>query len=431
MILLPLALLLAGPAASQTSQRERMLREGNWNQRIHAVTLLGSQGPGALPLLAYAAHDADWQVRMTAAHEMGRVGRPALGALETVLREEPCRHVRLTAMHWLGSLGPEAADALRRALGDESAMVRMMGRYWLKKDDASAGSDKADAPAAANEDLKACVSSPQAGRAPWAGARSPEAPGPDLPPLDETVVTKAPDAPKSTAPAPGAVPAPSEDAALKLGQARIKELDDLLAPSTKEPERLPAPPPGFGERAAPSSSSAAYASVGREKAPVSSVKRPKDPATPELLPPGAPGTSERPAPRTSEAEIVADAGPGKMASDPLPALLAYLKSADAATRARAADELGRRGTPAAVEGLTAALKDRVPRVRASAALALGNTGAAADAAVPALVAALKKGPEEVTWSAALALGRIGTPRARRAFARHSRESAGELARPKP
>ncbi|OGS37279.1 MAG: hypothetical protein A2506_06150 [Elusimicrobia bacterium RIFOXYD12_FULL_66_9] len=67
-------------------------------------------------------------------------------------------------------------------------------------------------------------------------------------------------------------------------------------------------------------------------------------------------------------------------------------------------------------------------MRAAAALALGNVGPAADPAVPALVAALKKGPEEVEWSAALALGRMGTPRARRAFARYSRESAGALVR---
>ncbi|MEQ1920086.1 MAG: HEAT repeat domain-containing protein, partial [Elusimicrobiota bacterium] len=127
MIALPLTLLLAFPAGAQPGGHERMLRDGNWNQRVHAATALGELGPGGLPLLSYAARDADWQVRMTAVHEMGRVGLPALSALETVLREEPCRHVRLTAVHWLGSMGPEASGTLHRVLNDESGMVRLMG----------------------------------------------------------------------------------------------------------------------------------------------------------------------------------------------------------------------------------------------------------------------------------------------------------------
>ena len=209
-------------------------------------------------------------------------------------------------------------------------------------------------------------------------------------------MTKDPVIAKSTDALPGATTLPPQASPErggagygKLDRARLKELDELLTPATRERETLPPAPTGFGER---------------------------------------------PAPETSGAGFVADAGTGKMTKDPLPALLAYLKSADAAKRARAADELGRRGTPAAVTALTASLKDRVPRVRASAAIALGNIGVASDVAVPALVVALKKGPEEVTWSAAMALGRIGTPRARRAFARHSRDSAGELVRsprPKP
>ena len=157
--LIALALLLAFPANAQPNGHERMLRDGNWNQRIHAATALGALGPGGLPLLSYAARDADWQVRMTAVHEMGRVGLPALKALETVLREEPCRHVSLTAVHWLGSMGPEASDTLHRALKDESGMVRLMGRYWLQRDEGKeAPPESWDAAEASSEYLKAPAS---------------------------------------------------------------------------------------------------------------------------------------------------------------------------------------------------------------------------------------------------------------------------------
>ena len=386
--LIALALLLAFPANAQPNGHERMLRDGNWNQRIHAATALGALGPGGLPLLSYAARDADWQVRMTAVHEMGRVGLPALKALETVLREEPCRHVSLTAVHWLGSMGPEASDTLHRALKDESGMVRLMGRYWLKRDEGKeAPPESWDAAAASSEYLKACVSSPSPGRASWAedGAVSL---APEENPVDEPVLTQDPVISPSTA-ALAALPSPETFA--PMDRASLKELDDVLAASERKPESLPAAPPGFGERAAP-----------------------------ELLPSGGAGFGDRPAAETSGASIVADKGTGKMKNDPLPVLLAYLKDTDSAMRARAADELGRRAAASAVPALTACLKDRAPRVRASAALALGNIGAPSDAAVPAIVAALKKGPEEVSWSAALALGRIGTPRARKAFERSLR-----------
>jgi len=417
-IALALAALIAAPASAQPSRHERALRDGTWNQRIHAATALGALGPEALPLLGFAARDADWQVRMTAVHEMGRVGAPALGALETVLRQEPCRHVRLTAVHWLGSLGPEASDVLHRALSDESGMVRLMGRYWLKKEDGKEPPPESwDAAAASNEDLKACVRNPQPGRAPWAEGPDAAPDGGEPAPLDEPVATKDPVVEK---PAEPLAPSPAPEAKPKMNRASLKELDEVLTATERKPEAMPPAPPGFGERDAPGTSGAAFASTKRTAPPAHAVKRPKDPATPELLPPGAPGFGDRPAPETAGADIAADKGTGKMANDPLPVLLAYLKSPDAAKRARAADELGRRAAAEAVPALTAALKDRAPRVRASAALALGNIGAPSDAAVPAIVAALKKGPEEVAWSAALALGRIGTPRARRAFARSLR-----------
>lgn len=74
----------------------------------------------------------------------------------------------------------------------------------------------------------------------------------------------------------------------------------------------------------------------------------------------------------------------------------------------------------AIPSLRKALKDRSPRVRASAAFALGNIGRPAENAVPALVRALRDKNAGVRYSAAESLGRIGTPDARKAFERYLR-----------
>ena len=362
------AFLLLLAVAASAGRVPRALTDGDWNERIHAVHALEDRGAEGLPGLRVAAVDADWQVRMTAVHLMGRIGAPAIADLDAVLRLEPCRHVRLTAVHWLGNIGgPEAEEALRSGLSDESGMVRLVGRYWLAKAEGSPAGEDPDAAQAGGEDLKYCESSPEPGRAPWADAA---AAGPAEPAqIDEPVIT-----PDPTEKAEGA-----EREAVRaesLDRARLTELDVLLDRQTAPPEGFPDAPPGV-TRGSPDGAPAEYAS-----------------------------------------------------DDPIPDLIAQLGLNEAARRSRAADELGKRSAAAApaVPALTKALKDPDRRVRAAAALALGNVGPAADPAVPALVAALKKGPEEVEWSAALALGRMGTPRARRAFARYSRESAGALVR---
>lgn len=385
----------------------RVLQEGDWNARVHAVYQLETLGPAGLPGLRVAAEDADWQVRMTAAHTLGRVGEPAIDDLARVVRTEPCRAVRLTALNWLGTLGPKASDALRAGLSDESGMMRVMGRYWLGKEGQSAGGDaQSDANAAETEDLKHCESSSGPGRASWAGAAPAAAPAAarDESPVDEPVVT--PDPPSlAKAAAPSAKPSPetlpgaaglparpprsrAEAKEEAVERARLKELDALLVPEDRgEAQTMPAAPAGFAPREST-------------------------------------GTA---------ADYLNDDGKSTLENDPVPALIKLLSDADAKVRARAADELGKRGAAAAPARapLTAALKDKDRRVRSSAALALGNLGAEADPAVPALVAALKRGPEEVRWSAALALGRIGTPRAKRAFARYARQAAGEIVRGAP
>ncbi|MDX6770558.1 MAG: exopolysaccharide biosynthesis protein [Elusimicrobiota bacterium] len=324
------AALLTGQAqALGNSEIDRHLRAGTWNERVHAVHAAGERGAAGLEQLRYAADDADWQVRLTATHFLGRVGAPAAADLGRVLEHEPCRHVRLTALHWLGSLGRDGDAVLRAVLSGP----------WERGH------------------LRGCASSPGSGRAPWAGGAAP-APAPVEGTLDEVVVTRDPTVLSTPTAAPAA---PAEPAPEPRPRRQAEELDALLGPgfARTDPEGLPA---GY--------------------APVT----------------------------------------GALAKDPVPALLALLKDGDPRKRARAADELGKRGPAVsreAVAPLAAALKDKDRRVVASAALALGNMGAAADGAVPALERLLGRGPEDLESSAALALGRIGTPLAKKAFARRA------------
>lgn len=130
-------------------------------------------------------------------------------------------------------------------------------------------------------------------------------------------------------------------------------------------------------------------------------------APPESLPPG-PAAPESAARERPAGAIVADAGTGKPELDPVPGLIERLADADPRRRARAADELGKRGLSArkAVPALRKALADRDRRVRASAALALGSAGAGASAVERELRAALRDRDEDVRFSAALALERF-------------------------
>ena len=171
--------------AARLASLGRDLESGLWNARIHAVHGLEPFGAAGRPLLERAARDADWQVRLTAVHFLGRLGPPALEPLAEVLQSEPCRHVRISAIHWLGTLGPAASGALAGALGDESGMARLTGRYWLRKsghEDYSAAGEGVDSEAARQEDLKACRPSFQPGR--LALLRQAEAQVPASPPAD-------------------------------------------------------------------------------------------------------------------------------------------------------------------------------------------------------------------------------------------------------
>jgi len=429
------ALLVAASAAAAAPDADARrlanlthdLRFGGWNVRVHATEELGELGAAGLPGLRVAAEDADWQVRLTAVHLMGQIGPAAADDLGRVLREEPCRQVRLTALHWLGALGPAGSAQLRESLSDESGMIRLMGRYWLRKEGNDGGS--VDEPGlnneAAHEDLLVCAASAEPARAPWAQAARAAAP-PAKPraaaPIVEDLHTPEP---FSRPPAVAAVVA----SASPIPRDRLRELDALLAPSDRTPETLPPGGPGPADHSHPRAPEPAPVAAPTPAAPPPAAPTPAR-GTPETLPGAGLALGSRPQPRAPEPTITSDGPNAKPQTDPLPALLLLLKDADARRRARAADELGKRGEASApsVPALTKALKDGDRRVRASAALALGNIGPASDASVPALISALERGPEEVSWSAALALGRIGTPRARKAFARYARQTAGELVR---
>ncbi|MCS6864151.1 MAG: HEAT repeat domain-containing protein [Gemmata sp.] len=102
------------------------------------------------------------------------------------------------------------------------------------------------------------------------------------------------------------------------------------------------------------------------------------------------------------------------ADDPLPALMAALRSSCATERLRAAKDLGRLGWLArdALPALVAVLNDSDHRVRESAAQAIGSMG---PDALPTLVAMLGHSDKYVRRHAVWALGKLG-PLARPALA---------------
>ncbi|MBI3547848.1 MAG: HEAT repeat domain-containing protein [Elusimicrobia bacterium] len=168
-VLLCLLAAAPGPVRGEDPPEDRIpehvsrLRSGTWNERMHAVYALGDIGAPAVPALRLAAEDIDWQIRLTAVHWLGRNGPAAIPALAGVLMDEPCRLVRVTAVHWLGAIGGPAAWVLEEGSKDESGMVRIYGRYWLRRyrreAEHTAVQEMPELVRAAREDLLQCVSS--------------------------------------------------------------------------------------------------------------------------------------------------------------------------------------------------------------------------------------------------------------------------------
>ena len=116
--------------------------------------------------------------------------------------------------------------------------------------------------------------------------------------------------------------------------------------------------------------------------------------------------------------------------DALPGLLKSARHKDSRRRARAVEAIGNLGPKArsAIPALRKALRDKTPRVRSNAAIALGRLTRSSNDAVRDLRRALKDKHPDVRYSAAQALGRIGTPDARRAFAKHMQREARRFLR---
>ena len=454
-----LALLLCAAAAAQpamdpspdrtTAEIRYRLDYGLWGDRIRALYDLGELGPSATPLLAYAAEDADWQVRLTAAHFLGKVGEDSIPALANLAGSEPCPYVRVSALKWLDSLGPAGHSRYAHLLTpDDQALIAILpDHYGTQRMGRAVAIDPPDGDLSSSFlnggiDLRVCASSERSGHKhppPAANQR-------------ETPSVSAPEEPSSPEALPDAaallkVPLP-ENPEVKGPEPthRTAEIDTLITPAGSA-ESLPLNPAGWTAQIPPgqtqyaatperrlSATDLSGRSIGqKETFPQGTSGRQEQvlqtetdyAAVPErslsaMELPGPPiGSSERlpkgaalpthEAPETAAPGLAPDAGIGKTAEDPVPALIARLALPDPRARARAADELGKRGLAAkqAVRPLRAALKDQDRRVRASAALALGGIGIGGMKVVTDLKRALRDPDEDVRFSARLALDRLG------------------------
>ncbi len=401
-----LAVLLAGlnASAADLEDRMRMLDFGLWNNRINVLYDAGEMGDAGLPLLRYASDDADWQVRLTAAHFMGKLGLMAAPALGEIAREEPCPNVRVSAMRWLAGMGPAGNRILKEVMSpeDERDMENIPDRFGTERMgkplviDPPGGSMTSDF-FDHGLDLRVCSSSEYANRRRRGPRRAKWAvPAADLPQRFEVVVTP-----------------PVRIAAVKAATSRLPESPApttmvLIEPETplpRRPETMPPGGPGFEPREAPSPT-VAYSPVAGARPVMATSPRAPLPAG-EVMP-TAPEGFNHPAVEQGEALLVADAGTGKPENDPVPELIKRLSAPEPRTRARAADELGKRGEAAlpATGALRRALKDRDQRVRASAVLALGGVAGSVDGVVGELRRALRDKNEDVRFSAVIALQRL-------------------------
>jgi HEAT repeat protein len=460
------------PRQAKLNELRSVLDYGLWNGRIDALYDLGDLGRDGLPLLAYAGGDADWQVRLTSVHFLGKAGLPAAQTLGAVAKSEPCPHVRLLALLWLQRMGATGEALFRKAATpeDEAELARLPQRYAPGVMGKPLAIDVPDEMNAeffnGGADLRVCASSEHAGRIRVHRGRSskeaaashekvvtpdvPLAARKDLPPSKRAALA-AKGAPK---PVPGELEASARAAAAARAaltpkqRRRAEELDKLLASGRAETLRSVAPsarfetpetravasvsvtertPPSGTPESFPPSPSGAPAPPARAAAPASprfetpdaralasaSVppSAPPPPSrAPESFPPSPPGFDVR-TPEPAAIEFAPDAGTGKPENDPIPVLIGQLSASEPRKRARAADELGKRGAAAlrAVPALRLALGDGDRRVRASAALALGSCAGSVDGVVPDLKRALRDKDEDVRFSAGIALERIKRP----------------------
>jgi hypothetical protein len=416
----------SGAAAAADAERQRAILDyGLWNNRVQALYDLGEDGKEALPLLDYSSNDADWQVRLTAVHFMGKIGPAAAPALGEIVRVEPCPNVRVSALRWLSGMGPAGREILKEVMTpeDEREMETLPDRFGTERMgkplviDAPGGSMTAEF-FDHGPDFRVCASSEYANRrtrrrapaaAPAARGSSPSTQAralgdASLPDDSFEPVSTPPVRPgKPVARAPERLP----DAPPGTPVAVI-EVDPPLPADARPagvPETMPKAGPGFAPRETLAPRDVPVETPERRAVAADSPRAPLP--TAETIPAVGPGIRREPTER-GEASLVDDAGTGKPENDPVPELLRRLSSSEPRVRARAADELGKRGAAAlpAVPALRRALMDRDRRVRASAVLALGGVGGSVDGVDGDLRRALRDRNEDVRFSAVIALQRL-------------------------
>jgi hypothetical protein len=396
------ALETPAPAADELHY---MLDLGGWNDRIEALYEVDELQSGALALLQFASEDADWQVRLTATHFLGRAGDQGAPLLADIARSEPCPHIRLSALKWLQRLGPRGEALYRRTAteDDERLMADEPNEYHTE----GMGKPVAiDTPNGMTKeffngglDLRVCASSQRSGhrhveiasRANGENEAAPElfselpAPIASKPPVRRGVVTA------YIAQEPPAALLPEyRRRDFQLDSLRTRLDPETLADSQGLPQRQATLNPGW---------TIAGSARRLERAAVPDHGARESLAAFPILP-------ERQK-FAAQARLLEDDGEIRLENDPVPALIDRLASADARRRALAADVLGTRGAAAgpAIPALRRVLKkDGDRRVRASAALALGKIGAAD--AVSDLRRALRDRSEDVRHSAKLALASL-------------------------
>ena len=453
-------LLLALPASSGTIEvselkpRSRleeirlMLDYAIWNPRVSAVYDLGDLGPDALPLLVYAVDDADWQVRLTAVHFLGKAGPGAVEPLFDVARFEPCPHVRLLALRGLSKLGREGAALYREVLTpeDEEQLARMpktkvMGRTVVI--DAPQGDMTKEFFDGVMVDPRVCASSERAGRLrkhlKWPRGKERKDWSKEIVVTPEVTVGR--DLRREAFEREEREYAEKERRMTAKERGDKRALDELFASNEKTngintktektektektarnderiesngkrikgmAEVMPKHGPGFGDRVV-ENGAADYLAAARPELRRKNIEEPlkRNDATAETMPLGPPGIEHELA-ANGAADVNDDKGTGKIPYDPLQDLMRRLKSPEARVRARAADELGKRGrsASAAAPALRKALKDKDRRVRASAALALGSAGTGLSGVETDLERARRDKDEDVRFSASVALRRL-------------------------
>jgi HEAT repeat protein len=335
-----------GPALSAEDDAVRMV----------AAEVLGQIGVASVPLLIEALHDPYYQVRISAADALGRLGDTrALPLLIRLLLEDEEEEVRSRAAHALGELrDPAATGPLVRALHDRYSVVRGAAARALGM------------------------------------TRDQQAIGP-LVTLFESGDRATAEAVIQALQAIGA----SDDLALMASasseeEGRRRAAETLLTRISQEKAVLPPPPatlPGT-----PSASPVHEVTIVRPNPSAIEVTC----LNPEALSvPGVPGALPE--------------GSVPVPEDEFTVLIEASVHEQADIRRKVAQALGKSHDPRAGDLLTGLLIDQDELVRAAAAEALGLLGN--PAAVTDLVDALKDQSDEVVMQAARSLGEIQDPAA--------------------